>query len=97
MTALLVWPLVNMEAPRLITSDNQVINLLTSNPATWQQHISRKNKQRVLNQINRWKIAVQAGANAIDAYGYAIDGNGYDFPDWLQHADDSYPLCHLRH
>ena len=97
MTVLLIWSLVDIEAPRLITSDNQVIDLLTSNPVAWQQYISHKNKQRVLDQINRWKIAVQAGANAIDAHGYAIDGNGYDFPDWLKHEDNSYPLCHLRH
>lgn len=97
MTVLLVWSLVDIEAPRLITSDNQVIDLLTSDPVAWLQHISRKKKQHVLAQVNRWEIAVEAGADAINAYGYAISGNGYDFPDWLRHEGDSYPQCLLGH
>lgn len=89
MTVLLIWSLVDVEAPLLITSENQVIDLSTSNPVAWQHHISCKNKQRVLDQVNRWKIAVHAGADAIDAYGYAISGNGYDFPDWLLDEHDT--------
>lgn len=83
MTVLLIWSLADIEAPLLITSENQVIDLLTSDPAGWQQHISCKNKKRVLDQVNRWKIAVHSGANALDAYGYAMSGNGYDFHHWL--------------
>lgn len=92
MTVLLIWSLADIEAPLLITSENQVIDLLTSDPIAWQQHISRKNQQRVLNQLNRWKVAIQAGANAIDAYGYAVSGHGYDFPEWLLHEGDTQPL-----
>ena len=83
MTVLLIWSLADIEPPRLITSDNQVIDLLTSDPAAWQKHISHLKKQRILDQVSRWKIAVEAGANAIDAYGYAIGGNTYDFKEWL--------------
>lgn len=89
MTTLLVWSLVDIESPRLITSDNHVIDLLNSDPAAWQQHISCMNKQRVLDQVNRWKIAIQAGADAINAYGYAMNGNGYDFPHWLLREEDA--------
>ena len=95
MTVLLIWSLANIEAPLLITSENQAIDLLSSDPVAWQQHISCKNKLRVLDQVNRWKIAIQAGANAIDAYGYAVSGNGYDFPEWLLHEGESYSQCHL--
>lgn len=83
MTALLIWPLVDIEAPRLITSDYQVIDLLTSSHDAWQQYISPGNKRRVIEQVHRWSVAIEAGADAIDAYSYAVDGNGYDFPDWL--------------
>jgi len=89
MTVLLIWSLADVEAPLLITSENQVIDLLTSDPVDWQHHISCKNKQRVLDQVNRWIIAIHAGADAIDAYGYAMNGNEYDFPEWLQHERDS--------
>lgn len=91
MTVLLIWSLVDIEAPLLITSENQVIDLLSSNPAAWQQHISRKNKQRVLDQIQRWKVAIQAGADAIEAYSYAIDGDGYDFHHWLLNESGNHP------
>lgn len=95
MTVLLIWSLADIEAPLLITSENQVIDLLTSDPVDWQHHIPCKNKQRVMDQVNRWRIAIQSGANAIDAYGYAVSGNGYDFPGWLQHEGESYSQCHL--
>jgi len=95
MTALLIWPLVETEAPRLITSDYQVIDLLESNPVSWQQYISPENKHRVLEQIHRWNIAVEAGADAIDAYSYAVDGNGYDFSNWLLQQENNYPECYL--
>ena len=71
--------------------------LLNSDPITWQQHISRKNKQRVLDKIRRWEVAVQAGSDAIDAYGYAIGGNGYDFSDWLLREGDTYPQRLVGH
>jgi hypothetical protein len=90
MTVLLVWSLVDIEAPRLITSDNQVIDLLANNPIVWQQHISPENIRRILEQVHRWKVAVEAGASAIDAYGYAINGNGYGFSDWIHNESSSH-------
>lgn len=91
MAALLIWSLVDVEAPRLITTDYQVINLIINEPGVWLQHISCDNKQRVLDQVNRWKLAVQAGADAIDAYGYAIGGTDYDYCDWLRLEVDIHP------
>jgi len=81
MTALLIWPLVGNEAPRLITSDYEVIDLLKCNPAIWQKHISSENRQRILGQISRWEVAVQSGASAIDAFAYAIDSDVSDFTE----------------
>lgn len=97
MTALLIWPLVDNEAPRLITSDYQVIDLLASDPSGWQKHISPENKHRILEQIHRWQVAVHAGADAIDAYSYAIGGNGYGFSDWFLQQKDKYPSCIFGH
>ena len=83
MTVLLIWSLVDTQSPRIITSDKRVIELLETDPAIWASHISEENKRRVLAEIQRWETAVIAGADATEAYGYAIGGIGVDFQTWL--------------
>jgi len=84
MTAILLWPLVDIESPCLITSDLRVIDLLETDPGLWLMHLSLENQQRVLEALYRWEAAVLAGANAIEAHGYAMGGAGIDFHTWLQ-------------
>lgn len=82
MTAILLWPLVDIESPRLITSDMRVIDLLATNQNIWGSYLSLENQQRVLEELYRWEAAVLAGANAIEAHGYAVGGAGIDFRTW---------------
>jgi hypothetical protein len=94
MTAILLWPLVDIESPRLITSDMRVIDLLATNPSLWVSHLSLENQQRILEELYRWETAVLAGANAIEAHGYAVGGAGIDFRTWLQTDRE---VCSLDH
>ena len=90
MTVLLIWSMVDIQSPRIITSDKHVINLLETDPATWTSYISEENKLRVLAEIHRWESAVAAGADAIEAHGYAVGGIGVDFQTWLIKEKESY-------
>ena len=81
MNVLLVWSLETIESPRIITADKQVIDLVETDTDRWINYISVENKQRVISEVQRWKAAVAAGADANQAYGYAIGGIGVDFSD----------------
>lgn len=89
MTVLLVWPLMDLQSPRIITSDKHVIDLLETDPTIWVNHISEENKQRVVAEVLRWETAVGAGADATEAYGYAVGGIGVDFQTWLIKENES--------
>ena len=82
MTVLLIWPLVDTQSPRIITSDMRVIDLSETDPAIWASYISEENKRRVLAAVQRWETAIMAGADATEAYGYAIEGIGVNFQTW---------------
>ena len=90
MTVLLIWSLVDTQSPRIITSDKHVIDLSETDPAIWASHISEENKRRVLAAVRRWETAVTAGADAIEAYGYAVGGIGVDFQTWLTKEREFY-------
>ena len=90
MTVLLIWSMVDIQSPRIITSDKHVIDLLTTDPAIWLSHISEGNKVRVMAEVHRWKSAVAAGADAIEAHGYAVGGIGVDFQSWLIKERESH-------
>ena len=91
MTVLLIWSLVDIQSPRIITSDKHVINLMETDPVIWESYISEENKLRVVDEIHRWETAVTAGADAIEAYGYAVGGIGIDFQTWLTKERKSCP------
>jgi hypothetical protein len=61
----------------------RVIDLLATNPSLWVSHLSLENQQRILEELYRWETAVLAGANAIEAHGYAISGAGINLQTWL--------------
>ena len=84
MTVLLIWSLVDIQSPCIITSDKHVIDLLKTDPTIWVSHIAEENKLRVVAEVHRWKSAVAAGADAIEAHGYAVSGIGVDFQAWLR-------------
>jgi hypothetical protein len=69
MNVVLVWSLETIESPRIITTDKQVIDLVKTNTEIWIHYISGENRQRVLREVQRWKGAVAAGADANQAYG----------------------------
>ena len=83
MKVLLVWSLETIESPRLITADKQVIDLVKTDTDIWINYISVERRQRVISEVQRWKVAVAAGADANQAYGYAIGGVGVDYGTWL--------------
>ena len=89
MTVLLIWSMVDIQSPCIITSDKHVINLLETDPVIWASYISEENKRRVLAAVQRWEIAVTAGADTTEAYGYAIGGIGIDFQTWLTYERES--------
>jgi hypothetical protein len=89
MTVLLIWSLADVQSPRIITSDKHVIDLLATDPAIWASHISEENKLRVVAEVHRWESAVSAGADAIEAHGYAVSGIGVDFQTWLTKERES--------
>jgi len=89
MTVLLIWSLVDIQSPCIITPDKHVIDLLKTDPAIWVSHISEVNKRRVIAEVQRWETAVEAGADAIEAHGYAVGGFGADFQTWLIKERDS--------
>ena len=88
MNVLLVWSLETIESPRIITADKHVIDLVKTETDIWIHHISVENKQRVISEVQRWKAAVAAGADANQAYGYAIGGFGVDFMTWVERERD---------
>ena len=83
MSVLLVWSLEDLESPRIITSENNIIDLVMTDPVIWTNYISPENKQRVISEVQRWKMAVASGAGAMHAYGYAVAGAGLDYQSWL--------------
>ena len=89
MTVLLFWSLVEIQSPCIITSDKHVINLLETDPTIWSSYISEENKLRVVAEVHRWESAVAAGADAIEAHGYAVSGIGVDFQTWLINERES--------
>ena len=90
MTVLLIWSLVDTQSPRIITSDMRVIDLSETDPAIWASYISEENKRRVLAAVQRWEIAITAGADAIESHGYAVSGISVDFKTWLINERASY-------
>ena len=90
MTVLLIWSLVDVQSPRIITSDKHVIDLLETDPVIWASYISDENKLQVVAEIHRWESAVAAGANAVEAQGYAVGGIGVDFQTWLTKERESF-------
>ena len=91
MTVLLIWSMVDIQSPRIITLDKHVIDLLETDRAIWTSYISEENKLRVVAEVRRWESAVEAGADAIEAYGYAVGGIGIDFQTWLTKERKSCP------
>ena len=91
MTVLLIWSLVDVQSPRIITSDKHVIDLLETDPVIWASYISEENKLRVVAEIHRWESAVAAGADAVEAYEYDVGGIGIDFQTWRIKESESYP------
>ena len=89
MTVLLIWSLVDTQSPRIITPDKHMINLLETDPTIWTSYISEENKLRVVAEVHRWESAVSAGADAIEAHGYAVSGIGVDFQTWLTKERES--------
>jgi hypothetical protein len=89
MTVLLIWSLVDTQSPRIITSDMRVIDLSETAPAIWVSYISEENKLRVVDEVRRWEVAAAAGADAIEAYGYAVGGISVDFQTWLINERES--------
>ena len=83
MAVLLVWSLMDLQSPCIITPDKHVIDLLETDPSIWVNHISEENKRRVIAEVQRWQTAVGAGADATEAYGYAVGGINIDFQTWL--------------
>ena len=83
MSVLLVWSLEDLESPRIITSEKNIIDLVKTDPVIWTNYISPRNKQRVIGEVQRWKIAVASGADATQAYDYAVAGAGLDYQSWL--------------
>ena len=83
MSVLLVWSLEAMLPPCIITSETGVIDLTGAKQQLWEDFISPENRQRVINEVHRWQTAVEAGANASQAYGYAIGGADQNYWTWL--------------
>ena len=84
MSVLLIWSLEDMLPPCIITPDIVVIDLADTEPEIWAEYISPENRQRVLSEVQRWMLAAEAGADANQAYGYAIGGAGIDYRIWVQ-------------
>jgi len=83
MGVLLVWSLEAMLPPCIFTSENCVIDLTGAEHEHWEDYISPENRKRVIGEVHRWKTAVDAGADARQAYGYAIGGANQDYWTWL--------------
>ena len=83
MSVLLIWSLEAMLPPCIVTPDHGMMDLTTTKLEIWTEYISPENRQRVISEVQRWKTAVEAGANANQAYGYAIGGAGTDYWTWL--------------
>ena len=83
MSVLLVWSLEAMLPPCIITPETGVIDLTDAEQQLWEDFISPENRQRVINEVHRWQTAVEAGADANQAYGYAIGGSGQNYWAWL--------------
>ena len=89
MSILLIWSLEAMQPPCIITPEIGVIDLTGVSHRIWESYISPENRHRVINEVRRWKTAVEAGADASQAYGYAIDGAGQNYWSWLLENGDS--------
>lgn len=88
MSVLLVWSLEAMLPPCIITSETGVIDLTGAEQQIWADYISPENRQRVISEVHRWQTAVDAGAKASQAYGYAIGGADQDYWTWLLNNGD---------
>ena len=84
MSVLLIWSLEDMLPPCIITPDIVVIDLADTEPEIWAEYILPANRHRVLSEVQRWMLAAEAGADANQAYGYAIGGAGIDYRTWVQ-------------
>jgi hypothetical protein len=56
MSVLLVWSLEDLESPRIITSEKNIIDLVKTDPVIWTNYISPGNIQRVIGEVQRWKL-----------------------------------------
>ena len=83
MSVLLVWSLEAMLPPCIITPETVVIDLTGTEQQIWEDFISPENRQRVISEVHRWQSAVEAGADANQAYGYAIGGAGQKYWAWI--------------
>ena len=83
MSVLLIWSLETMHPPCIIISETVIIDLTDASHDIWEDYISPENRKRVIQEVNRWNIAAEAGANANQAYGFAIDGEGQNYWSWL--------------
>ena len=83
MSVLLIWSLEAMLPPCIITSETGVIDLTVAEQQIWEDFISPENRHRVINEVHRWQTAVEAGADANQAYGYAIGGASQNYWAWL--------------
>ena len=83
MTGLLVWSLEAMLPPCIFTTESGVIDLTGTEHENWENYISPENRKRVISEVHRWKAAVEDGADANQAYGYAIGGAGITYRSWL--------------
>ena len=88
MSVLLVWSLEAMLPPCIITPETGVIDLTGTEQQIWEDFISPENRQRVISEVHRWQTAVEAGANAGQAYGYATGGAGQEYWTWLLNNGD---------
>ena len=84
MSVLLIWSLEDMLPPCIITPDIVVVDLTHTAPEIWAEYIAPENRQRVLSEVQRWMLAAEGGADANQAYGYAIGGTGIDYRTWVQ-------------
>jgi len=88
-TVLLVWSLEAMLPPCIVTFESGVIDLTGIEHENWEKYISPENRQRVISEVHRWMTAVEAGADAGQAYWYAIGGANQDYWTWLLKNGDS--------
>ena len=56
MTVLLIWSMVDLQSPRIITSDKHVIDLSDTDPAIWVSYISEETNGECWQKFNDGKL-----------------------------------------